>query len=37
LISVGYFLYAWGRSEGTHTILNVNNSLLGTSPRPSLY
>ena len=30
-------LFAWGGHEGTHTIANVNNSLLGGSSRPSLY
>ena len=30
-------LYAWGGNEGTHTIANVNTSLLGGSTRPSLY
>ena len=32
-----YLLFAWGGQEGTHTIANVNNSLLGGSARPSLY
>jgi hypothetical protein len=31
------FLFAWGGREGTHTIANVNTSLLGGSSRPSLY
>jgi hypothetical protein len=31
-----YLLFAWGGNEGTHTIANVNTSLLGSSPRPSL-
>jgi hypothetical protein len=30
-------LFAWGGSEGHHTIANVNTSLLGGSQRPSLY
>jgi hypothetical protein len=30
-------LFAWGGSEGNHTIANMNASLLGGSPRPSLY
>jgi hypothetical protein len=30
-------LFAWGGHEGTHTIANVNNSLLGGASRPSLY
>ena len=32
-----YLLYAWGGTEGTHTIASVNTSLLGGSTRPSLY
>jgi hypothetical protein len=32
-----YLLFAWGGNEGTHTIANVNTSLLGASVRPSLY
>ena len=32
-----YFLFAFGGKEGTHKIVNVNNSLLGTSGRPSLF
>ncbi len=32
-----YLLFSWGGNEGTHTIANVNNSLLGGSTRPSLY
>jgi hypothetical protein len=32
-----YLLFAWGGSEGTHTVANVNSSLLGGSTRPSLY
>jgi hypothetical protein len=34
---VVYLLFAFGGKEGTHTIVNVSNSLLGTSGRPSLY
>lgn len=30
-------LFAWGGREGTHTIANMNTSLLGGSARPSLY
>ncbi len=30
-------LFAWGGKEGTHNIATVNSSLLGGSPRPSLY
>ncbi len=29
--------FAWGSPEGTHTIANVNTSLLGGSTRPSLF
>jgi hypothetical protein len=29
--------FAWGGSEGTHAIANVNTSLLGGSTRPSLF
>lgn len=32
-----FLLFAWGGNEGTHTIANVNTSLLGGSARPSLY
>lgn len=32
-----FLLFAWGSNEGTHTIANVNASLLGGSARPSLY
>jgi len=32
-----YLLFSWGGNEGTHTIANVNTSLLGGSARPSLY
>lgn len=32
-----YLLFAWGGKEGTHTIANVNTSLLGGATRPSLY
>jgi len=32
-----YLLFAWGGNEGTHTIANVNTSLLGGSARPSLF
>jgi hypothetical protein len=31
------FAFAWGGPEGTHTIANVNTSLLGGSTRPSLF
>jgi len=30
-------LFAWGGNEGTHTIANVSQSLLGGTSRPSLY
>ncbi len=32
-----YLLFSWGGNEGTHTIANVNTSLLGSSSRPSLF
>jgi hypothetical protein len=32
-----YFLYAFGGSEGSHTLVLVNTSLLGTAGRPSLF
>ncbi|HEX7959184.1 MAG TPA: hypothetical protein VF493_04670 [Terriglobales bacterium] len=32
-----YLLFSWGGNEGTHTIANVNTSLLGGSARPSLF
>ena len=32
-----FLLFAWGGNEGTHTIANMNTSLLGGSGRPSLY
>jgi len=32
-----FLLFSWGGSEGTHLIANVNTSLLGGSPRPSLF
>jgi hypothetical protein len=32
-----FLLFAWGGGEGTHTIANLNPSLLGGSGRPSLY
>jgi hypothetical protein len=32
-----FLLFAWGGKEGTHTIANVNTSLLGGATRPSLY
>lgn len=32
-----WLLFAWGGHEGTHTIANLNTSLLGGSTRPSLY
>jgi hypothetical protein len=31
-----YLLFAFGGKEGTHTLVNINTSLLGTSGRPSL-
>lgn len=32
-----YLLFSWGGNEGTHTIAQMNTSLLGGSARPSLY
>jgi hypothetical protein len=32
-----YLLYSWGGNEGTHTIANLNTSLLGGASRPSLF
>jgi hypothetical protein len=32
-----YLLFAFGGKEGTHTLANMNTSLLGTSGRPSLF
>jgi hypothetical protein len=32
-----YLLFAFGGKEGTHTQVNMNTSLLGTSGRPSLF
>jgi hypothetical protein len=32
-----YVMFAWGGSEGNHTIFNMNTSLLGGAARPSLY
>lgn len=32
-----YLLFAFGGNEGTHTIANVNTSLLGSSTRPNLF
>ncbi|HET7106840.1 MAG TPA: hypothetical protein VFI38_08520 [Candidatus Acidoferrum sp.] len=32
-----FLLFSWGGNEGTHTIANVNASLLGGSARPSLF
>jgi hypothetical protein len=32
-----FLLFSWSGNEGTHTIANVNNSLLGGSARPSLF
>ena len=31
-----FLLFAWGGGEGTHTIANMNTSLLGGSSRPPL-
>lgn len=32
-----YLLFAFGGKEGTHTLVNMNTSLLGASGRPSLF
>ncbi|TAM83443.1 MAG: hypothetical protein EPN47_04865 [Acidobacteria bacterium] len=32
-----WLLYSWGGHEGTHTTAMMNTSVLGGSPRPSLY
>jgi len=32
-----FLSFAWGGNEGTHTIANLNTSLLGGSARPSLF
>jgi hypothetical protein len=32
-----FLLFSWGGNEGTHTIANVNTSLLGGASRPSLF
>jgi hypothetical protein len=32
-----FLLFAWGGNEGTHTLAQVNSSLLGGSARPSLF
>jgi len=32
-----YVLFCWGGNEGSHTIANINTSLLGNSVRPSLF
>jgi hypothetical protein len=31
-----FVMFAWGGSEGHHTIFNMNTALLGGSSRPSL-
>jgi hypothetical protein len=36
-LPVVYLLYAWGGNEGTHTTFSISNTLLGASPRPSLF
>jgi hypothetical protein len=36
-LPVVYLLFAWGGSEGHHTIANVSDVLLGGSARPSLF
>jgi hypothetical protein len=32
-----YVLFCWGGNEGSHTVANINTSLLGNSVRPSLF
>ncbi len=32
-----WLLFSWGGNEGTHTIANMNTTLLGGSARPSLF
>lgn len=32
-----FLLFSWGGKEGTHTIANLNTSLLGGAARPSLF
>ena len=32
-----FLLFSWGGKEGSHTMANVNTSLLGGATRPSLY
>lgn len=32
-----FLLFSWGGNEGTHTIANMNTSLLGGAARPSLF
>lgn len=36
-LPVLYLLFAWGGNEGTHTTFSISNTLLGASPRPSLF
>jgi hypothetical protein len=36
-LPVVYLLFAWGGNEGTHTTFSISNTLLGASPRPSLF
>ena len=36
-LPVVYLLFAWGGNEGTHTTFSISNTLLGGSPRPSLF
>jgi len=36
-LPVVYLFYAWGGNEGTHTTFSISNTLLGSSPRPSLF
>jgi hypothetical protein len=36
-LPVVYLLFAWGGSEGHHTIANISTGLLGSQARPSLF
>ena len=36
-VPVVSLMFAWGGHEGHHTTASINSSLLGGSPRPSLY
>lgn len=36
-LPVLYLVFAWGGPEGHHTIVNISNALLGSTPRPTLF